>query len=71
MKDAAGLNLLMDGCATKLRSFGAMHATQYAAPHREIERAGRWNSDRARNTAEAAVLNQHYLKVLSAEVCRR
>ena len=42
---------------------------QYAAPRREIERAGRWNSDRARNTAEAAVLNQHYLKVLSAEVC--
>jgi hypothetical protein len=41
MKNAAGLNLLMGDSATKLRSFGAMSASENQASHPEIERAGR------------------------------
>ena len=41
MKQAAGLTHIMDGLATKLRSFGAMAAADREASHPEIERAGR------------------------------
>lgn len=41
MKTASGLHLLMGDCATKLRSFGAMHANENQASHPEINRAGR------------------------------
>lgn len=41
MKTAAGLQNLMGDSATKLRSFGAMHASEHQASHPEIERAGR------------------------------
>ena len=41
MKNAAGLNMLMGDSATKLRSFGAMSASENQASHPEIERAGR------------------------------
>jgi hypothetical protein len=41
MKAAAGLMMVMGSCATKLRSFGAMHASDYQAPHEDIEKMGR------------------------------
>jgi hypothetical protein len=41
MRKAAGLIHLMGDCATKLRSFGAMSASEHQASHAEIERAGR------------------------------
>jgi hypothetical protein len=41
MKRASGLEGLMGDCATKLRSFGAMWASDHQAPHPEIERFGR------------------------------
>ena len=41
MKTAAGLQNMMADSATKLRSFGAMHANEFQASHPEIERFGR------------------------------
>ena len=41
MKQASGLIGAMSDCSTKLRSFGAMHASQLLASAPEIERAGR------------------------------
>lgn len=41
MKTAAGLEIALHGVSTKLRSFGAMHASDYQASHPEIERKGR------------------------------
>ena len=41
MKIAAGLEGVMADTLTKLRSFGAMHASDHQASHPEIERSGR------------------------------
>jgi hypothetical protein len=41
MKTAAGLEGIMADTATKLRSFGAMNASDNQASHAEIERSGR------------------------------
>ena len=41
MKEAAGLENVMNDTATKLRSFGAMHANEHQASNPEIKRAGR------------------------------
>ena len=43
MKNASGLALFMD-TMTKLRSFGAMNASENQASHDEMERAGRCSS---------------------------
>ena len=41
MKSAAGLVNIMDACATKLRSFGAMKASQKQADNMSVMQAGR------------------------------
>ena len=41
MKSAAGLINVMDACATKLRSFGAMKAAQKQADNMSVQQAGR------------------------------
>ena len=41
MKSAAGLVNIMDACATKLRSFGAMKAAQKQADNMSVMQAGR------------------------------
>lgn len=41
MKSAAGMTHLMEDSATKLRSWGAMAASEQQVPHAEIERMGR------------------------------
>ena len=56
MKQAAGLLGIMSHTATKLRSFGAMHAHQKHASNPEIERMGRCVSCRYPTTATASPL---------------
>ena len=41
MKDAAALKHTMGDCTTKMRSFGAMNAADFAADDEAIERMGR------------------------------
>jgi len=71
MKQAAGLTGIMHDSQTKLRSFGAMNASEFQASHPEIERAGRWNQGGAKasgSAGDAGCLNRHYLRNLSIEV---
>lgn len=44
MKTACGMETLLADTATKLRSFGAMHANEHQASNAEIKRSGRYES---------------------------
>ena len=68
MKNAAGMHHLLNEQATKLRSFGAMQASENQAGKDWIEGAGRWNSQANSKQSAGHVMDRHYLKNLSYEV---